>query len=59
MENSNFYWNEFMKSGKISDYLQYRQTLSLETSNEPLPTEELYASQYRRTGCKGKDCGRE
>lgn len=59
MENSNFYWNEFMKSGKISDYLQYRQTLSAETAEELLPTEELYASQHRRTGCKGKDCGRE
>ena len=57
MENSNFYWNEFSKSGKISDYLQYKQALLVETAQESASSEETYASEYRRTGGKGKDIG--
>lgn len=59
MNDSTFYWNEFLKSGRISDYLQYRQTLSEETAEENLPSEELYASEHRRTGGNGKEYGRE
>ena len=59
MENSNFYWNKFSKSGKISDYLQYKDALSTETAQESTTSEETYASEYRRTGGKGKDIGRK
>ena len=57
MENSTFYWNRFSESGKISDYLQYKQALLVETAQESASSEETYASEYRRTGSERKDIG--
>ena len=57
MENSTFYWNKFSKSGKISDYLQYKRALSEEISKESITSEETYASEHRRTGSERKDIG--
>ena len=57
MENSTIYWNKFSKSGKISDYLQYKRALSEEISKESITSEETYASEHRRTGSERKDIG--
>ncbi|MBQ3150874.1 MAG: hypothetical protein IJB86_06480 [Clostridia bacterium] len=57
--NSTFFWNEFLKSGKISDYLQYRQHLSFESAKEDAVLEEKYASEHRRIGDNREYNGRE
>ena len=54
MEERNFY-----KSGKISDYLQYRQHLSFESAKEDAVLEEKYASEHRRIGDNREYNGRE
>ena len=45
--DSRDYWNVFMNSGRISDYLLYRQTLAAETAAE-FGAEDAYAAQDRR-----------
>ena len=45
--DSRDYWNEFMISGRIADYLLYREALASETAAE-FGAEDAYAAQNRR-----------
>ena len=47
MDESKLYWNTFMTSGRIADYLRYREALAAETARESAP-EEPDAHQDRR-----------
>ena len=40
-------WNDFMKSGRISDYLLYREALAAETARE-FGAEDAHAAEDRR-----------
>lgn len=57
MENSTYYWNSFLNSGKISDYLQYRQALLQESATESTVLEENDAPEHRGTCDNGKEYG--
>lgn len=52
-------WEIFMKSGKVSDYLLYRQMLRSETAQELSAMEDSDASEHRRHSDPRKGDGRE
>ncbi len=52
-------WDAFLKSGKIADYLRYRETLSAELAEEFYPMEEQDAAENGRRGDPRKGDGRE
>ena len=47
---SDVLWETFLLSGRISDYLNYRQTLREELAQEIQPMEEQDAAEDRRRG---------
>lgn len=55
--DSRNHWNEFMKSGRISDYLLYRQALAAETALE-FGAENADADENRRDRDPGKSDAR-
>ena len=52
-------WEVFQKSGKISDYLRYRELLLAETAQELTPTEGQDAAEDGRRGDPRKGDGGE
>lgn len=48
--DSDALWETFLLSGRISDYLRYRETLRAELAQEIQPTEEQDAAEDRRLG---------
>ena len=57
--DSGTYWESFLKTGRIADYLRYREALRAELAREFYPTEETHASEDRRRGDPRKGDGRE
>lgn len=54
MDKSKELWNTFMQSGKISDYLSYRDAIRTE-----IAMEDKDASEHRGTGDPGEGIGRK
>ena len=52
-------WEAFLQSGKISDYLRYRELLRAETAQELTPTEGQNAAENGRRGDPRKGDGGE
>ena len=57
--DSGTHWESFLKTGRIADYLRYREALREEMAQEIHPTEEQDASEDRRRGDPRKGNGRE
>ncbi len=58
--DSSTHWESFLKSGRIADYLRYREALRAELAQESYPTEEMRnASEDRRRGDPRKGDGGE
>ena len=57
--DSRTHWESFLKTGRIADYLRYREALRAELSQEFYPTEEENASEDRRLGDPREGDGRE
>ncbi|MGN0635201.1 MAG: hypothetical protein ACI4I5_03175 [Acutalibacteraceae bacterium] len=52
-------WNKFLESGRITDYLRYRESIQEELALEPLATEEANESEHGRDRDPGEGDGRE
>lgn len=57
--DSSTHWESFLKTGRIADYLRYREALRAELAQESYPTEETHASEDRRRGDPRKGDGRK
>ena len=57
--NSDELWNKFLESGRIKDYLRYRESIQEELALEPLATEEANESEHGRHRDPGEGDGRE
>ena len=57
--DSGTHWASFLKTGRIADYLQYREALRAELAQEFYPMEETNASEDRRRGDPREGDGRE
>jgi hypothetical protein len=57
--DSGTHWNLFYQTGRIADYLRYREALRAETARESDPTEETHATEDRRRGDPREGDGRE
>ena len=55
--DSRNHWNDFMKSGRIADYLLYREALAAETARE-FGAEDVHAAQNGRDRHSGKSDAR-
>ena len=60
MKASQIAWNNFVRTGNISDYMNYRELQRIEISGELTPAEEdTDAPEYTGTGYKGNNDGRK
>ena len=60
MKASQIAWNGFLRTGNISDYLNYRELLRLESSGELTPGEEdSDAPEHKGNSDKGDSDGRK
>ncbi len=57
--DSGTHWESFMKTGRIADYLRYREALRAELAQEYYPMEETHATEDRRRGDPREGDGRE
>ena len=57
--DSKAHWDSFLKTGRIADYLRYREALRAELAQEFYPTEEQDASEDRRHSDPRKGDGGE
>ena len=57
--DSEIQWGIFLQSGKIADYLRYRELLRAETAQELTPTEGQDAAENGRPGDPRKGDGGE
>lgn len=57
--DSGKHWESFLKTGRIADYLRYREALRAELAQEYYPTEEKDAAEDRRRGDPREGDGRE
>lgn len=57
--DSGKHWESFLKTGRIADYLRYREALREELAQEFYPTEETNAIKDRRRGDPREGDGRE
>lgn len=57
--DSGTHWESFLKTGRIADYLRYREALRAELAQEFYFTEDKDAAEDRRRGDTREGDGRE